>query len=270
MQNNNNSESSLTALERTRVILGIVLSVLLALTAIAFVIASVHLYMTGGDVPYSRERVMSYFATIAPIAFITLIAVIGSGIFSLVYHKASEQKAPPMLKGIIERMSRRIPGGKTSESYNLAKHAEKKHRRALLVSTLGISLVFAILALIFICNPARYTVEDVNTDIAFSALIGGVAAIGIFAALFVRAIFVERSYQRELEATRAELRRLAPTGELSDGAEIPLGEGHAKMIVRLAVLALGITFIILGVSNGGMADVLGKAVRICTECIGLG
>ena len=28
--------------------------------------------------------------------------------------------------------------------------------------------------------------------------------------------------------------------------------------------------ILLGILNGGMADVLGKAIRICTECIGLG
>ena len=40
--------------------------------------------------------------------------------------------------------------------------------------------------------------------------------------------------------------------------------------VRLAVLIVAIVFIILGVMNGGMADVLGKAINICTECIGLG
>lgn len=270
MDKNNNVAQGSPALERARVVVGIVLSVLLGLTAIAFVVSSVHLYTTGGDMPYSRESVNSYFANIAPLAFITLAAVIGAGIFSLIYHKVSEQKAPPMLRGIIERISRRLPEGRTSESFNAAKEKEKKHRRTLLFASLGISCVFAITALIFICNPDRYTIENVNTDIAYSVLIGGVAAIGILAALFVKSIFDERSYQRELEATRAELRRLAPTGELADEPSLPLGEGHAKLIVRLAVLAVGITFVILGIFNGGMADVLGKAVRICTECIGLG
>ena len=36
----------------------------------------------------------------------------------------------------------------------------------------------------------------------------------------------------------------------------------------LLVLALGL--IVLGVLNGGARDVLAKAVRICSECIGLG
>jgi hypothetical protein len=40
--------------------------------------------------------------------------------------------------------------------------------------------------------------------------------------------------------------------------------------VRVVVFAVGVAFIVLGIRNGGMADVLGKAIRICTECIGLG
>ncbi len=270
MEKNSNVAKGSPSLERARVVVGIVLSALLGLTAIAFVVSSVHLYATGGDTPYSRESVSRYFANIAPLAFITLAAVIGAGIFSLIYHKVSEQKAPPMLRGIIERISRRLPVGCTSESFNAAKEKEKKHRRTLLFAVLGISAIFVITALIFICNPARYTIENVNTDIAYSVLIAAVAVVGVLAALLVKAIFDERSYQRELDATKAEIRRLAPTGELVDEPSLPLGEGHAKLIVRLAVIAIGITFVILGVSNGGMADVLGKAVRICTECIGLG
>ncbi len=40
--------------------------------------------------------------------------------------------------------------------------------------------------------------------------------------------------------------------------------------VRLTVLALAIIFIIIGIFNGSMSDVLIKASKICTECIGLG
>ncbi|MBE6586468.1 MAG: thioredoxin [Ruminococcaceae bacterium] len=40
--------------------------------------------------------------------------------------------------------------------------------------------------------------------------------------------------------------------------------------VRGVILVVGLAFVVLGVLNGGMADVLGKAIRICTECIGLG
>ncbi|MBR3964693.1 MAG: thioredoxin [Clostridia bacterium] len=40
--------------------------------------------------------------------------------------------------------------------------------------------------------------------------------------------------------------------------------------VRAAVLVIAAVFIVVGALNGGLADVLAKAIAICTECIGLG
>ena len=40
--------------------------------------------------------------------------------------------------------------------------------------------------------------------------------------------------------------------------------------IRLAVFVLAVTFIGLGIANGGAQSVLIKAINICTECIGLG
>ncbi|MBQ8161893.1 MAG: hypothetical protein IJ083_14270 [Clostridia bacterium] len=41
-------------------------------------------------------------------------------------------------------------------------------------------------------------------------------------------------------------------------------------VIRLILALLGILFTVLGVMNGGMRDVMVKAIQICTECIGLG
>lgn len=40
--------------------------------------------------------------------------------------------------------------------------------------------------------------------------------------------------------------------------------------LRGVFLSLALAFILLGVMNGGLYDVLVKAINICTECIGLG
>lgn len=45
---------------------------------------------------------------------------------------------------------------------------------------------------------------------------------------------------------------------------------HRQRILRLVLLAVALLLILLGALNGSMRDVLEKAVRICTECIGLG
>lgn len=41
-------------------------------------------------------------------------------------------------------------------------------------------------------------------------------------------------------------------------------------IVTAVILVLGIALAVIGLIGGGAADVLAKAVNICTECIGLG
>ncbi len=41
-------------------------------------------------------------------------------------------------------------------------------------------------------------------------------------------------------------------------------------VVRSVLLVVALVFILLGVINGGLRDVLVKAINICTECIGLG
>ena len=46
----------------------------------------------------------------------------------------------------------------------------------------------------------------------------------------------------------------------------------AALIIMLAIviLIIAVVFIVIGVANGGAADVLQKAVNICRECIGIG
>ncbi len=39
---------------------------------------------------------------------------------------------------------------------------------------------------------------------------------------------------------------------------------------RLILFAAALVFLVLGIRNGGLRDVLIKAINICTECIGLG
>lgn len=43
-----------------------------------------------------------------------------------------------------------------------------------------------------------------------------------------------------------------------------------KQALWAALFALALLLVLLGVLNGGARDVLTKAVKICSECIGLG
>lgn len=50
----------------------------------------------------------------------------------------------------------------------------------------------------------------------------------------------------------------------------PLPGKERTPLIRTALMVLAAGLIVRGVVNGGLNDVFVKAVRICTECIGLG
>lgn len=45
---------------------------------------------------------------------------------------------------------------------------------------------------------------------------------------------------------------------------------RGKNILRSVIVCAAVLLILLGITNGGLWDVLVKAINICTECIGLG
>ncbi len=47
-------------------------------------------------------------------------------------------------------------------------------------------------------------------------------------------------------------------------------ESRGRRTLRGALYLAAAALVILGILNGGLRDVLAKAVKICTECIGLG
>lgn len=43
-----------------------------------------------------------------------------------------------------------------------------------------------------------------------------------------------------------------------------------KKALWAALICAGVLLVVLGVCNGGARDVLAKAIKLCSECIGLG
>lgn len=61
-----------------------------------------------------------------------------------------------------------------------------------------------------------------------------------------------------------------PTKFIEKKTEETKGQFNKSLKIKVVVLAIGLLFFILGLSMGGTEDVITKAAKICTECIGLG
>jgi len=58
--------------------------------------------------------------------------------------------------------------------------------------------------------------------------------------------------------------------KIKHNSTAPSTDKHGLLYLRLALLCVGIGVFVYGFFAGGTADVMTKAVNICTECVGLG
>ncbi len=255
------------------------LSAAIILTGIFYIIAVCHLFFTGGDTPYTRDRVGEYLLILAIPSFITIIMVI---VGSVLRRVAGKDKFTGKYQGTATadfRMKARLENLSAGFNYEKApkairsriarQHALKRDSFILAVTVSALALIPTLAVLIDI---ERYTIENLNENIAFSAL---VVLGNVFAALVVwstHAIACSSATEQEIFAIKDAVREDPSLFKAPEKKDVtsPLDSLKTAVGIRVFVALLAVILIALGVSNGGMADVLAKAVKICTECIGLG
>ena len=85
--------------------------------------------------------------------------------------------------------------------------------------------------------------------------------------LILAGLLEEKSILREADAARKQLREDRSRKKLN--VQMQVSSRHATSL-RAVLLAAAVVFLVLGVLNGSLRDVLLKAINICTECVGLG
>ena len=84
------------------------------------------------------------------------------------------------------------------------------------------------------------------------------------------AYVVDRSYEKSISAAKSII---------ADKSAVKAGKKEAcdtkksekiLLIVKLSIIVIGVALLVLGICGDGIKGTLEKAIRICTECIGLG
>lgn len=251
----------------------IVLTCLALMLGTAFVFSVYHLYLSGGAVPYSRERVGEYLLWLLPLSLLSVASAILSGILSSLVYKKEEARAFTTPRVLYDRRISRVDLSKISPEDTAKILRERARRKYLLLSVLFVVLVYLTVALIFALNPARYTIEGCNEEIAILSLILFPPAIIIIGFAVVVSKMYDESLLRESEIYKSSY----DTGNRGEGKKdgrlaVFFNKNREKAVLcaRIIIVSLSLVFIVLGAFNGTVADVLGKAIKICTECIGLG
>ena len=244
-------------------------SVLIVLTGIAFIISCLHIFFTGGDTPYSRERVGEYLFWLLIPSIPTIVSIA----LGMVYASINGDKLVDTVKRtnteMLSAYAKRVNISDLSEKTKESVLTERVNRKVTKILSCVFSAIFFISAIVYFAMCKNFTIENLNGDVILA--LAGVLPLSLLGVLshIPYMYFAEKSAKIELDLLKAAVADGAPIAKAGVLGETE-SEKTAVLIGRIVVAVVAITFVILGIFNGGMADVLAKAIKICTECIGLG
>ena len=240
---------------------GCVISAALIVAAICLIL-SAHTIYTSGDSPYTPESIGAEYDKIAIPLWVAISAVFAGIILNIALPMPkSKAKAikDPFIK--LRIMQKKLPAGTTHDGIDRQRALRKVYRA---VCALLCAIAF-IPAIITLCDYDSFTVDNLTPALlrTVSLLAVGVVLSGVL--IFILSVIERRSAEREIEWTKVALSKSTK----SDKKVIKNNENKIK-ITRLVLVGVACALIVIGLTQDGFYDVLQKAIRICTECIGLG
>ena len=241
---------------------GCVISAALIVAAICLIL-SAHTIYTSGDSPYTPESIGAEYSKIAVPLWVAISAVFAGIILNIALPMPkSKAKAikDPFIK--LRIMQKKLPAGTTHDGIDCQRALRKVYRA---VCALLCAIAF-IPAIITLCDYDSFTVDNL-TPVLLRVV--GMLAIGVVLSgvlIFILSVLERKSAEREIEWTKVAISE----GKRSDQISTENDTENTKKIVRLVLVGAACALIVIGLTQDGFYDVLQKAIRICTECIGLG
>lgn len=253
------------SLSKVSRVFSIITSALVGIMGILLIISTLHMYFTNPDAPFTRERVGEYLGRLIIPGALTLVSLITG----LIIDKSVPRDAREDATVKYERLLSRVNVAALPRETALAVEKEKKEHRIIALTAHGISFVLVMLATLFLIFLAEFSVENLNDDVLRAFLYTLPLSCVAVAVHIPKRVLYNRSASRAHNAVNSAVKgglKLRPLKALKES----VGEVYAVNILRWVILGVAVVFVIVGIFNGGMSDVLAKAVKICTECIGLG
>jgi NADH:ubiquinone oxidoreductase subunit 5 (subunit L)/multisubunit Na+/H+ antiporter MnhA subunit len=260
----------------------IIVSVLTVLLGIVFIMQTLAIYQSAEDNPYTYEGVKIALSQISPFVWVWLIAVVLTFVFWCVFPEKVTLKAEKDPEITLEKLYSRFPELKTR---GVEEQRKRKLAKIIVLVVLGVG---SVVTAVYLCNEANFPAIDGGAHVTEEVLnaVWWVFPIALFTGLVAigASFYIRNSYQKELLselkgliAEKAKREKKLASNEDSNEKK----ENRSKIVsfvfspafllwARVGVAVVGVVLVVVGILNGGMQDVFAKAVKICTECIGLG
>lgn len=254
-------------IKRIRLIYSIAVGVSAVIAGICLIAACLGIYYSGGDEPYTRQSVAESFSRIATPVYLCLVLVIGG--FLLDFAMPADNKKIKAEKN--DRLTLdRLLAKRNLEicSPSLRSEIEKLRKTRKLYCRIGAGLlvVCSILFLLYGANPANFHQSQINGSMVRAMWV----MLPCLAIPFGWTVFTAYAHRASLRKEIELVRQISVDPNAKTPIVVCKDPARAVMTVRWILVVAAIVLLVYGYYAGGTADVLTKAVNICTECVGLG
>ena len=244
-----------------RLIYGIILSLSLIVAGLCLIGACISIY-NSGDRAFSREAVGLSFSQIAVPVYTALALIVGGFILSFALpaqkpKKKANKDHAAVLRKLWEKRDISFCGPTLLQDIQ----HQQKNRKLHTYISIALLAIGSIAFLVYAVNPANFPSDDITGSMARGSLVMLACLAVPFGYAVFSAYFTRSSIKKEIELVKG----IAPSRE-APAVQVK----ESKNIMRWALLCVAVGILVYGFFAGGTADVLTKAVNICTECVGLG
>lgn len=241
---------------------GIIISVSILIAGACLIFACLNIYYSGNG--YSAQIVKDAFSPIAIPVFACIAFTLLGFVVAFINPDPSKKINERVPSHILARMTKKADmANADSDTLNNVLKERRMRKTFLLIE----GVIFTICAAVFLAyalNGNNFHSSEINSSMIRAMLVlisclvlpFGISVVGIF--------FNDRSIKREID-----LLKLMPSVK-AENQNVSSKRSVAGTVVIIVVIVIAVAAIVYGAFSGGTADVLTKAVNICTECIGLG
>ncbi|MBQ7416421.1 MAG: hypothetical protein IJW14_05250 [Oscillospiraceae bacterium] len=251
-------------IKKIHLIYGCITALIVIAFGVAMMVSCLDIYNSGPR-PYSRESIGAKLSEMAVLIWLSAGAVVGGVVLSILL-PADKEKTKAVRDEQITMQKLAAKAGTPTDTEAASIRKEKTLRKVFPAVTAVLFAALLIYPGIYLFNTNNFSGVDPTAEILAASLIVMPAAVIGLALCYLCTVLTSASLKRETAIYKQIIaeRKAQPVAEEVNEKPMPIN------IIRWAVFGVAVVFIVIGIFNGSAQDVLTKAVKICTECIGLG
>ena len=238
----------------------ILLSILLIVAGACFIAASMHIYFTGEGI-YTRAIVAEHFAAIAIPVYLCVAMIVVGLLLNWLLPNVGKGGFTPQTYMVLSNAKKRrdLAQGDAAVVEQIKQHQRRRRTNAIIgwILLVAGSVIF----LSYGCNGANFHSSEITSSMISAMWV----LLPCMAVPFLWAVYAAFHAKESMQVELSLWRKLPMSDAVAEEMK-----AHSFCWLKALIVVAAVALIIFGFVTGGTADVLTKAINICTECVGLG